>query len=209
MEQISDYLAGFAKERKLFFLQDALKNIIIVKEATPGYEQEPAVILQGHMDILAVIQHQRAVQKQHVAVIKLHIISQQLAGKVTNIYQRDFPVSLHQKGCNAAAERIPEDNKPPVRIRGVIFYLQQRGVTLSGQYTVRLLEHPFYGVYRGQAALPLPAEEIYYLDSTVLDSCRVFDYETNGEISVYDMEKAVGRDPYEMFLAGPRSEESL
>ena len=79
------------------------------------------------------------------------------------------------------------------------------GVTLSGQYTVRLLEHPFYGVYRGQAALPLPAEEIYYLDSTVLDSCRVFDYETNGEISVYDMEKAVGRDPYEMFLAGPRS----
>ncbi len=54
VEQISDYLAGFAKERKLFFLQDALKNIIIVKEATPGYEQEPAVILQGHMDMVAV-----------------------------------------------------------------------------------------------------------------------------------------------------------
>lgn len=79
------------------------------------------------------------------------------------------------------------------------------GVTLSGQYTVRLLEHPFYGVYRGQAALPLPAEEIYYLDSTVLDACRVYDYETDSVIPVYDMEKAVGRDPYEMFLAGPKS----
>lgn len=52
--QISDYLADFAKERKLFFIQDELKNVIIVKEATPGYEQEPAVILQGHMDMVAV-----------------------------------------------------------------------------------------------------------------------------------------------------------
>lgn len=79
------------------------------------------------------------------------------------------------------------------------------GITLSGEYESRLLEHPFHGVYRGQSALPLPAEEIYYLDSAVLDSCRVYDYETEGEIPVYDMEKAAGRDPYEMFLAGPKS----
>lgn len=52
--QISDYLADFARERKLFFQQDELKNVIIVKEASPGYEQEPAVILQGHMDMVAV-----------------------------------------------------------------------------------------------------------------------------------------------------------
>lgn len=52
--QISDYLADFARKRKLFFIQDELKNVIIVKEATPGYEQEPAVILQGHMDMVAV-----------------------------------------------------------------------------------------------------------------------------------------------------------
>ena len=52
--QISDYLAGFARERGLYCVQDELKNIIIVKEATPGYEEEPAVILQGHMDMVAV-----------------------------------------------------------------------------------------------------------------------------------------------------------
>lgn len=52
--QISDYLVDFAKERKLFYLQDELKNVIIVKDATPGYEEEPAVILQGHMDMVAV-----------------------------------------------------------------------------------------------------------------------------------------------------------
>lgn len=53
VEQISDYLVDFAKARGLFYIQDELKNVIIVKEATPGYENEPAVILQGHMDMVA------------------------------------------------------------------------------------------------------------------------------------------------------------
>lgn len=52
--QISDYLANFAKERGLFWVQDELKNIIMVKEATAGYKDEPVVILQGHMDMVAV-----------------------------------------------------------------------------------------------------------------------------------------------------------
>ncbi len=52
--QISDYLAQFARDRGLFCIQDELKNIIIVKEAVPGYEDEPVVILQGHMDMVAV-----------------------------------------------------------------------------------------------------------------------------------------------------------
>lgn len=54
VERISDYLAEFARERKLFCIQDEMKNIIIVKEATAGYEEEPGVILQGHMDMVAV-----------------------------------------------------------------------------------------------------------------------------------------------------------
>lgn len=54
IERISDYLMEFARERNLFCIQDAVKNVIIVKEATPGYEEEPAVILQGHMDMVAV-----------------------------------------------------------------------------------------------------------------------------------------------------------
>lgn len=54
VDQISNYLVDFARERGLFHIQDAWKNVIIVKEATPGYEQEPPVILQGHMDMVAV-----------------------------------------------------------------------------------------------------------------------------------------------------------
>ncbi|MGN0423869.1 MAG: aminoacyl-histidine dipeptidase [Acetatifactor sp.] len=54
IEQISDYLVAFARERGLYCVQDELKNVVIVKEATAGYEKEPAVILQGHMDMVAV-----------------------------------------------------------------------------------------------------------------------------------------------------------
>lgn len=54
VERISDYLAAFARERGFFCIQDEWKNIIVIKEAAPGYEDEPAVILQGHMDMVAV-----------------------------------------------------------------------------------------------------------------------------------------------------------
>ncbi|MDE5746334.1 MAG: hypothetical protein K2I21_02010 [Acetatifactor sp.] len=54
VEAISDYLADFARKRGLQCIQDEIKNIIIIKEATAGYEQEPALILQGHMDMVAV-----------------------------------------------------------------------------------------------------------------------------------------------------------
>ena len=54
VEGISNYLVSFAKEHNLSCIQDEMKNIIIKKPACRGYEQEPAVILQGHMDMVAV-----------------------------------------------------------------------------------------------------------------------------------------------------------
>lgn len=54
IDRLSDYLAAFAGERKLFHIQDEMKNIIIVKDASKGYESAPPVILQGHMDMVAV-----------------------------------------------------------------------------------------------------------------------------------------------------------
>lgn len=54
VEKLSDYLVSFARERGLFCRQDAVKNVIISKEATPGYEDREGIILQGHMDMVAV-----------------------------------------------------------------------------------------------------------------------------------------------------------
>jgi len=67
------------------------------------------------------------------------------------------------------------------------------------------LEKPFYGVYHGQAALPLPSEQLNYLTNDIIDSYTVFDYELNKEGPVYDMEKADSNDPYSMFLSGTKS----
>lgn len=74
-------------------------------------------------------------------------------------------------------------------------------------YQVNLLEHPFYGVYYGQSALDLEPDEIRYLTSESLEHCVVMSYDTGApvEIPMYDMEKAVGKDPYEMFLSGTRA----
>lgn len=51
-KKISDYLVAFAKEHHLEYEQDALYNVIMIKEATPGYEDVEPIILQGHMDMV-------------------------------------------------------------------------------------------------------------------------------------------------------------
>lgn len=79
------------------------------------------------------------------------------------------------------------------------------GVTLSAEYEEKVLDVPFYGVYYGQSALPLDAEEIRYLTNADVENYKVFDYQNNRESDVYDMERANGKDPYEMFLSGPIS----
>ncbi|MBQ6401888.1 MAG: aminoacyl-histidine dipeptidase [Firmicutes bacterium] len=50
--QLSNWLVSFAKERGLEVIQDDLENVIIIKEASPGYENAAPVILQGHMDMV-------------------------------------------------------------------------------------------------------------------------------------------------------------
>ena len=49
---VSDWCVAFARERGLEVHQDELHNVIIIKDATPGYESAEPVILQGHMDMV-------------------------------------------------------------------------------------------------------------------------------------------------------------
>ncbi len=49
---ISNYLADFAKERGLNYVQDEIENVIIYGPASEGYEDAEPVILQGHMDMV-------------------------------------------------------------------------------------------------------------------------------------------------------------
>lgn len=52
MEKISQYCVDFAKAHGLEYHTDEMKNVIMIKEATPGYEQAEPLILQGHLDMV-------------------------------------------------------------------------------------------------------------------------------------------------------------
>ena len=51
-QAISDYLMEFARARGLECYQDEALNVLIVKEATPDCADRPALLLQGHMDMV-------------------------------------------------------------------------------------------------------------------------------------------------------------
>ena len=51
-QAVSDWCVAFAKERGLEHYQDEAGNVIIIQEATPGYEAAEPIILQGHLDMV-------------------------------------------------------------------------------------------------------------------------------------------------------------
>ena len=51
-EKIRAYLLDFAKKHGIASKTDAIGNVVLSVPATPGHEDAPTVILQGHMDMV-------------------------------------------------------------------------------------------------------------------------------------------------------------
>ena len=51
-EKIADYLCGFAAARGLEYYRDSANNVLINAPATKGCEDRPALLLQGHTDMV-------------------------------------------------------------------------------------------------------------------------------------------------------------
>lgn len=75
-------------------------------------------------------------------------------------------------------------------------------VPMTGEYTPRALNKPFYGVYYGQAALPMQPETMYVMENDILGQCIVTNAENDRVTTVYDEEKLDSRDLYDVFLSG-------
>ena len=71
-------------------------------------------------------------------------------------------------------------------------------------FTAEKLEQPFYGVYHAQAALPVPADELYVLRSELLDSLQI-EVDMSYRSDIYDMSKLSSEDPYNIFLSGAKT----
>lgn len=72
-------------------------------------------------------------------------------------------------------------------------------------YTVTELERPFYGVYYGQAALPMDPEPMYIMENELLNACTVYNHETKETTAIYDMEKLQSKDLYDVYLSGAQA----
>ncbi len=81
---------------------------------------------------------------------------------------------------------------------------EQEQISLSQYHTMKV-DGNFYGVYYGQAALPIAPDNLHYLTNDTIEQMQVFDYQNNKEIAVYDEEKIHENDPYELFVGGPIS----
>lgn len=75
----------------------------------------------------------------------------------------------------------------------------------EGELAPEKVERPFYGVYYGQAALPMDPEDLYVMRGGILDSCTVYDHETGKTGSIHDMTKLESRDLYDVYLSGARA----
>lgn len=56
-EKIREYLLDFAAKHNIAARTDAIGNVAMELPATPGYEDAPKVILQGHMDMVCESNH--------------------------------------------------------------------------------------------------------------------------------------------------------
>ena len=51
-ERVIRYLENFAEKHSLDYKKDSAGNVCIKREAAPGYESRPTVVLQGHVDMV-------------------------------------------------------------------------------------------------------------------------------------------------------------
>ena len=71
-------------------------------------------------------------------------------------------------------------------------------------YEQKIIED-FYGVYRGQAALSFPAENIIYLENEATQNAYVYDAESKSGKTVYQPLLSNSLDAYDVYLGGARS----
>lgn len=73
-KEISDYIVKFANNHGLKNRQEESNTVIIWKEGTKGYEKSDSIILQGHIDMVAVKDEgvEKDLEKDHVDMEIIH-----------------------------------------------------------------------------------------------------------------------------------------
>ncbi len=139
-KQISDFLKKFAEDRKFYVRQDEYNNIVIKKPGTLGYENRPAVIIQGHMDMVCV----KANDSSHdfkKDPLKMYIDGDLLKAKDTTL-GADNGIALAMVLALLDSKKIPH---PPIEFAvttdeetGLIGAVKMEMHDLEGKYFLNL-----------------------------------------------------------------------
>jgi hypothetical protein len=79
---------------------------------------------------------------------------------------------------------------------------QVMGLEVPTDYQIHTATDSFYGVYYGQAALPMPAEPLNWMVWEGLEDVKVQILDNGTFTTVYNEGKLSSKDPYESFLSG-------
>lgn len=93
-----------------------------------------------------------------------------------------------------------------------------RGMGLSlpdkAAFTPKVLTDSFYGVYYGQAALPMDPDTLAVMETETIKGCVTYGLELDQKTQevtsrklydgVYDLSKIESKDPYDVYLSGPQ-----
>ena len=82
-EAVSEYLFSFAQQRGLKARRDEANNVIVWKDAAPGYEEAPTVMLQAHMDMLMEREHHLSAPEG--AGVELFLEGDEIGAKGTSL----------------------------------------------------------------------------------------------------------------------------
>lgn len=106
---ISLYLMDFAKEHDLWAYRDSKKNVYIKKPASKGYEHLPAVLLQGHMDMVCE-KNADTVHDFDVDGLKLYVENDMLHARGTTLGADDAVAMVYMMAILARTDLV----HPPI-----------------------------------------------------------------------------------------------
>ena len=89
--------------------------------------------------------------------------------------------------------------------QGLCLFMNTEVMPNESSFAVVEVTRPFYGVYYGQASLPIPPDTMYALISKYTDAAVVTDFETNKQIPVYNAADLDNKDLYDYFLGGAKA----
>lgn len=79
------------------------------------------------------------------------------------------------------------------------------GINLDKEYKTITLDTPLNSIYYGDLPDSFMTEKMSYLDNKLFDSCKVYDYQNDKSIPIYDLQLAASEISYDMFLSGSLS----